>query len=374
MPSSFMAKQVEQEIRQLCYNGLDSVTLRRTVMQRLRQLVPFDGCCWGTIDPDTLLITSEVSQGIPDFAFAPVAENEYLIDDVNKFSQLARNHNPVGILSDSTHGAPNHSPRFRAVLTRAGFAHELRAAFVADHACWGGVTLLRNPDSPDFTLAESRVLAQLSATLAEGFRLALLGEQSAVTVDSSGPGLLVFDKERQVQLMNQAAEAWLTELLEPNHRLDLARLPAPIYEVAMRAQAIARANSDSTSAMPLQAHLRVRTRAGRWLMLHGSHLIHPDAAPASAPGETAIILEAAQSSQIAQLLMLAYDLTSREREVLQLVIKGAVAKEMAVSLQVSTHTVQDHLKALFRKVGVHSRGELVARVLGEHYFPHLGGR
>lgn len=372
MPSSFMAKEVEQEIQRLCYSGLDSVTLRRTVMQRLCQLVPFDGCCWGTIDPDTLLITSEVSQGIPDFAFAPVAENEYLIEDVNKFSQLARSPNPVGILSDSTHGAPDHSPRFRAVLTRAGFAHELRAAFVSDHACWGGVTLLRHPDSPDFTLAEGRFLAQLSAPLAEGCRLALVGEQSAVTVDSSGPGLLVFDQARHVKLMNQVAEAWLTELLGPNHRLDLARLPAPIYEVAMRAQAIARANAAGASAIPLQAHLRVRTRSGRWLILHGSHLIHPNAPPASTTGETAIVLEAAQSSQIAQLLMLAYDLTPREREVLQLVIKGVVAKEMAVSLQLSPHTVQDHLKALFRKVGVHSRGELVARVLGEHYYPHLG--
>lgn len=45
---------------------------------------------------------------------------------------------------------------------------------------------------------------------------------------------------------------------------------------------------------------------------------------------------------------------------------------MAVALQVSIYTVKDYLKAIFGKVGVHSRDELVARVLGEHDFPHVG--
>jgi DNA-binding CsgD family transcriptional regulator len=36
--------------------------------------------------------------------------------------------------------------------------------------------------------------------------------------------------------------------------------------------------------------------------------------------------------------------------------------------------VQDHLKAIFTKVGVHSRGELVAKMLGDHYLPYVGPR
>jgi hypothetical protein len=139
MAQTMITKTVEAEIRQLCQRGLDSVTLRRGVMQQLRKAVPFDGCCWGAIDPDTLLITSEVSAGIPNFAFAPVAENEYLIEDVNKFSFLARNSTPVGILSQSTADTPARSTRFRTVLTQAGFAYELRAAFVANQHCWGVV-------------------------------------------------------------------------------------------------------------------------------------------------------------------------------------------------------------------------------------------
>ena len=42
------------------------------------------------------------------------------------------------------------------------------------------------------------------------------------------------------------------------------------------------------------------------------------------------------------------------------VMAGRSSKEIAARLYISTHTVQDHLKAVFAKVGVSSRRELVA--------------
>lgn len=44
---------------------------------------------------------------------------------------------------------------------------------------------------------------------------------------------------------------------------------------------------------------------------------------------------------------------------------------MAQRLGVSRHTIREHIKALFRKVGVRSRAELVARVFADRYFDRL---
>jgi DNA-binding CsgD family transcriptional regulator len=62
------------------------------------------------------------------------------------------------------------------------------------------------------------------------------------------------------------------------------------------------------------------------------------------------------------LLLVAYGLTSRERDICREVIAGHSTADIAGRLFVSAHTVQDHLKSVFAKVGVRSRGELVARL------------
>jgi DNA-binding CsgD family transcriptional regulator len=44
---------------------------------------------------------------------------------------------------------------------------------------------------------------------------------------------------------------------------------------------------------------------------------------------------------------------------------------MAQELLLSTHTIRDYVKQVFGKVGVTSRGELVAKLFAEHYGPDL---
>jgi DNA-binding CsgD family transcriptional regulator len=105
------------------------------------------------------------------------------------------------------------------------------------------------------------------------------------------------------------------------------------------------------------ARARVRTAAGRWLLVRGSML-----------GEqVAVILGPLRAPDLAPLIADAYALTARERRVTQLVAQGLPTDAIARALHVSPYTVQDHLKAIFEKAGVSSRGELVARVYFEHY-------
>lgn len=57
-------------------------------------------------------------------------------------------------------------------------------------------------------------------------------------------------------------------------------------------------------------------------------------------------------------------LTEREREVLNLLAQGLVNKEIAEKLVISTNTVKRHLKAIFEKLGVHTRSAATAKVTG----------
>ena len=83
----------------------------------------------------------------------------------------------------------------------------------------------------------------------------------------------------------------------------------------------------------------------------------------SAIGARAVlVLEALRPPELAPLVADAHGLTARERTVTQLVAHGLATAEIARRLFLSPYTVQDHLKAIFAKVGVRTRGELVARV------------
>lgn len=56
------------------------------------------------------------------------------------------------------------------------------------------------------------------------------------------------------------------------------------------------------------------------------------------------------------------ELTPREAEIVEQVSSGASTRQVAQQLAISPHTVRNHLKVIFRKLQVHSRGELINRV------------
>ncbi len=97
-------------------------------------------------------------------------------------------------------------------------------------------------------------------------------------------------------------------------------------------------------------------------MLHAS----PLAGHASGVG---VIIEGARPATVSEVIAGAHGLTPRERQITGLAAQGRSTKQIAVALAISPFTVQDHLKAIFAKVGVQSRAELVATLYVQHYEP-----
>jgi DNA-binding NarL/FixJ family response regulator len=57
-----------------------------------------------------------------------------------------------------------------------------------------------------------------------------------------------------------------------------------------------------------------------------------------------------------------YNLTQREKEVLQLMVKGYTYKTAAAELYISVETIRSHIKNIYEKLHVNSKSEAVAKV------------
>ena len=341
----------------------------RAVTRILRRAVPFDGVCLLTVDPATLLPTGEVVEdGLPAAAMIRLTEIELREPDFNKFTALARTDQPTASLSGATAGDLDRSLRQRELRRPSGFADELRAVLSGTTGTWGALTLLREARSPHFTPAEVRFVASLAGALADGLRrAALIGD--AVDGGDGDTGLLLLAADGTVEMANPAAGRWLDELGAGDR--PGGHLPLAVRAAASRARAAAADGANDGGggdadgpAAPL-ARARIRTPAGRWVVVRGSLL-------GDGPGSrVAVLLEAARPPELAPLIADAYGFTERERLVTELVARGLPTSEIAGRLHLSAYTVQDHLKSIFEKSGTGSRGDLVARLFFDHYAPRL---
>jgi DNA-binding CsgD family transcriptional regulator len=254
----------------------------------------------------------------------------------------------VRTLFQATGGRPEQSARYRDIFRPLGLADELRAVLRADGECWGYLCLHREGPG-GFSEEETRFVEQIAPHLADGFRLAQL--ISGTNVDgASPPGVVLLGEDRSVTA-NAAGEQWLDEL--GGAATDEA-LPLELLAVAARLQAVEGAASRSP-------RLRIRTRAGRWAVLHASWLDDPP------QRKIAVIIEQAAPAEVLPLLMAAYGFTKQERVVTTLVCRGLSTIQIAARLHLTTNTIQDHLKSIFTKTGVRSRRELVPTLLKQHY-------
>ncbi len=132
-------------------------------------------------------------------------------------------------------------------------------------------------------------------------------------------------------------------------------LPTVVRLVATRAR-----------ASRTHSHLATRARgaSGRWVRLTAVPL-------EGDTGSVAVTIEAARAADLTRILLESYGLTGREAEIVTLLSRGLPTKEIAAELALSPHTIRDHVKTIFDKVQVNSRGGLVAKVLSDHLLEPL---
>lgn len=347
-----MARLTMQEasvrVRQLACAGLDAHAFLEAAGETVARAVPIGGAppFWNTLDPASQLITSVHFSGECFFDLRSQMEWEYVADDVNKTADVLANRRGIQTLHEVTGGHPERSSVFREYLRPHGIDQEVAVALRARTGeAWGTLRLNRSAGQPEFSAKELTFLRSLAPHLAAGVHRALLLGEALDPDWPDPPGVVVLGDGLSVESISADASRWLGELTG-----DGGGVPAAVLSVAAQ-----------TPSPDGQAFVRLRADTGRWFVLHGTSIRMP------AGHRTAVIIQPVAQARISSVLMAAYGLTRREREITRLVLMGRSTAMIAEDLVIAPVTVQQHLKSIFAKTGVRSRRDLVCTVFVDHY-------
>ncbi|HVE25106.1 MAG TPA: helix-turn-helix transcriptional regulator [Sporichthya sp.] len=349
------ARTTERELAGLvrrCYAGLGADALRTEIAAGLRRLLAIDAAFVATVDPATMLMTGVTTEDPLGADALRFLDNELRASDVNTFTSLAAAADHVQSLDRATGGDRWASARYAEIMAPLGLGDELRAALVTGPHCWGVVCLHREDGPTGFAERELGLLRRLVPHLGEGLRRAVARELGAAVGPAEfGPGILVLSVEFDVVSATPAAQAWLAEL-SPDSWSVSTGLPVPVHS----ALAALRSAADGRT-VPARVH--VRTASGRWLSVHADRLDGP-----TGSSQIAVLLEPAAPDELGSLFLRAHGLTPAQERVAAMVLRGLTTRQIAAELFISANTVQEHLTGVFDKVGVRSRRELAATLLG----------
>lgn len=347
MPAGSL-REIRAAVADASRRAVDPIALERDVAVHLQRRVPSDLWCAITMDPYSRAATGGYhAEGLPLQRMPRLLEIENGDDsDVATLRSLAGASSTAVTLDVATNGDPVRSARYRDVLEPSGIRQEVRAVFRDRSGPWGAIVLMRGSGAPSFSTDDVALLEAVSAVVAEGLRRASLLAIAPSSVEDA-PGLVLCSVDATVTVDHCTAQArqWLDEIDDDSE----SGLP---YAVLSLVLAVHVRNEPAPGR-----RIRLRMRSGRWITLHATRL---------GPSLVSLILEPARPHEVAALLADALRLTSREREVMALAVRGLTNAQIGTALFLSPYTVNDHLKSVFSKVGVTGRTELAAKLYFDH--------
>lgn len=290
-----------------------------------------------TLDPTTLLLTACVER-LPDGFEMPswVPERVMMLEfeGVGPFtlSELAGAPIPAAAMSSSPDGW--NSVRRRDILEPLGCADDLRVVFVDGRFVWGAALLYRMGEQ--YTPVEVAAVAARAPEWGRRLRLGILEDAVVDPGMTAGPPGIARVVNNNIVEPSPAADRFLRTLSAAQ------RLAVATTLVGESARSVTVIGSNG----PVTIHRTDRA-------------------------DDAVIIERANPTATGEVLMAAYDLTPRERDVVTLLARGLNVALISRRLDITEWTVKDHTKSIHRKVGVNSRGELVARLFAQHFAPRL---
>jgi DNA-binding CsgD family transcriptional regulator len=316
------------------------------ILDAAADVLSITGSCWHRTDPASGLPIAHAMLGEPAGSLEESLIYEFRRPDLNRFEDLRARRSPVAAISTETHGELRASARFREMIEPTGSADELRAAFADPFGLWAALVIFtgRRMTEDDLEFV-TRLMPLATAALRRDAAARTLADRRAVVEgdDVLGPSVLILDREDRVVAADAVARRRLATVPDPRP----VEVPGLISFVAAQARWGAEGRSQTA---------RMHGDDGRWYLVNASLLGDRDV------GQVAVVVQPAPAASVVDGALRALGLSAREREVAALVLEGHSTKAIAAALVISPWTAQDHLKAVYDKVGVRSRSELVSLV------------
>jgi len=346
------------KIARLAGQSRDLVSFWRESTGVVADVIPhYWSPCWLTVDPVSLLITGHFHEELESVPPEWLA-TEYSDDGVLRVADVLTSGTGVGTLHEAAGGDPTRSRRWQVNMQRGADQEMFARLQLPSGEVWGALGLYREPGDAMFNDREKGFLAAAAPYLAQGTRRAVIQSQTFETNRPSTPSLIVLSDRWEIRSTTPGAEYWLADL--PGGDTSSGQLPAAVLAVAAHALDKALNSQDSSST----AMSCVLGRSGNWVVLHGAYL------EGTGERRVAVIVEPAHPEELLPILMSAYQLTPRERDITRLVLSAATTTEIARTLVISPHTVQQHLKSIFDKTSVRSRRDLIGKIFfAQHASP-----
>lgn len=329
-----------------------SVGYRLAMLSAIKERIAYDAYCFTLTDPLTLLSTGALTDPALQHLHAKLLTAEYDEQAEWSYEEMVRSGRFVTRLSSAAADKLQHNQRYQVLLAPAGFSDELRAAFYYEGQCWGFLTLFKRCSGTvsTFSAADEQQIESLIPIIGE----ALMHYYYSSDTFSLQPselehGFLLLSDKLQVIASNERGKT-LLEMLQQAELLTAQQLPKPLEALGCKLLA---------GASSRQISLFIPLAAVKYVTIHATLLHAAEANCSSCAQQIAITIEEASPGSMLTFLMQRYKLTPREQEMVYQLLRGSSNKEIAAHLAISSHTVQDHLKSIFVKVGANSRSELV---------------
>lgn len=240
-----------------------------------------------------------------------------------------------------------HAPALRNLFAAHGIGCELRVPLRDRHGTWGVLSLLRSTGGrafgPEDVSRAERVVPGLIAMLREYVTAGPL----IPSMPPTPAGVVIVRADHTLRAMTPQIKLMVEQM--PHHR----RFSNRVHEANLLGLATqARGHARDPRLSPAIA-LAPAATYGRWLITHAQPL-------GDGTDDIVITVQPATGRLLLPVFSRWYGLTVREHQILDHLCTEAAPKHIARRLHLSPHTVNDHLKAVYRKTRTTGRDELTA--------------